>query len=227
MTSGIAAAARQLFPPDVAVAALDPRAPCAALLPAEALSIAGAVPHRRREFTAGRAAARLALAGLGFPARPIPSGHDRAPIWPEGIVGSVAHTATVAVAATARAATARSLGIDAEPAVPLPPPLMDTVCTAPELAWLAAEPAARRGLLATLIFSAKECAYKAQYPLTRTLCGFDAMRVEIDLAAGAWRALFLRPVSPFAAGDAIAGRFLLDRGLILTGAALSAPPRRR
>jgi 4'-phosphopantetheinyl transferase EntD len=212
----VEAAARRLFPADVAVAALDPRAAHAGLLAGEAAAIAGAVDRRRREFAAGRIAARRAMAELGAAALPIPSGPDRAPMWPDGIVGSISHTATACVAAVARA-TVRSLGIDVEPAVPLAPELVGTVC-APELAWLDAQPAARRGLLATLIFSAKECAYKAQYPLTRTLLGFDAMRVELDPPAATWRAVFLRPVPPFAAGHALAGRLALADGLILTGA---------
>jgi 4'-phosphopantetheinyl transferase EntD len=215
----IEAAARRLFPPDVAVAALDPRTARAGLLPEEAAAIAAAVDRRCREFTAGRLAARRAMVALGAPALPIPSGPDRAPVWPDRIVGSISHTATACVAAVARAPAVRSLGIDLEPAAALAPDLVASICTGPELAWLDAQPAARRGRLATLIFSAKECAYKAQYPLTRTLCGFDAMRVELD-PGGTWRAILLRPIPPFAAGDALTGRFALDRDLILTAAAL-------
>jgi 4'-phosphopantetheinyl transferase EntD len=215
----VEAAARRLFPPEVAVAALDPRTARAGLLPEEAPAVAGAVDRRRREFTAGRLAARRAMAELGAPARPIPSGPDRAPRWPDGIVGSISHTPTACVAAVARA-TVRSLGIDLEPAAALAPELAASICTGPELAWLETQPAARRGLLATLIFSAKECAYKTRYPLTRTLCGFDAMRIELDPAAGTWRAILLRPLPPFAAGHPLTGRFALERDLILTAAVL-------
>jgi 4'-phosphopantetheinyl transferase EntD len=88
--------------------------------------------------------------------------------------------------------------VDVEPDLPLEETLWDSVLTPDELAWLSARPAGERGRLARLIFSAKECAYKLQYPLTRTLYGFMDMRVEMDVPAG--------PIGPcFCATSALSG----------------------
>jgi 4'-phosphopantetheinyl transferase EntD len=78
------------------------------------------------------------------------------------------------VAVAARAQHVRSLGLDVEPDAPLDPELWDEVCAPAEAAWLAAQAPARRGRLAKLVFSAKECAYKCQYPLTGRCSGSRA-----------------------------------------------------
>ena len=107
-----------LFPADVAVAlctlsAADPRD----LWPAERQAVIGAVPRRLAEFAAGRQAARTALAALGHPAVALPMGPDRAAIWPDGIAGSIAHAAGLAVAVARPGAP---LGVDVEDDSPLP-----------------------------------------------------------------------------------------------------------
>src|SRR5438876_615194 len=66
--------------------------------------VAGASPVRRREFTAGRVCARDALQQLGGPRCAILRDPSRAPIWPEGFVGSISHAAGYCVAAAARTA---------------------------------------------------------------------------------------------------------------------------
>ncbi len=212
----IGALARSLFPAGVAVAATDPRHDHGGLLPEELPAVARATERRRREFAAGRIAARRAMAGLGVFGAPVPSGPDRAPVWPAGIVGSIAHTATACLAVAARAGQVRALGIDLEPDAPLEAYLVAEICTPPEIAWLVARPEAARGRLARLIFSAKECAYKCRYPLTRTLLEFADMRIEIDAVAGAFTAV---PRSR-AAGlpeERFGGRWRSGAGHVLTG----------
>lgn len=71
------------------------------------------------------------------------------------------------------------------------------------------------GRRARLIFSAKECAYKAQYPVTKKLFGFDTF--AIDLGEGVFRAVWQRDLGPFQAGQALEGRFAIGSGFILTG----------
>ena len=55
--------------------------------------MARAVPQRRREFFAGRLAAHRAMEALGHLPEPVPMGQDRAPVWPQGLVGSISHGA--------------------------------------------------------------------------------------------------------------------------------------
>lgn len=211
----------RLFDPEVRVAAGDPRHDWAEVLPGEEAGLARATAARRREFRAGRALAREAMAALGLPARPIPAGPDRAPQWPPGVAGAISHSADLCIAAIARMDDGIvALGLDIEPAEPLDPGLVAEICTPGEAAWLAVRP--QPGLLARAIFSAKECAYKAQYPLSGAVLGFHAMSVALDLSAGRFRARFEAAAGPFAAADEIEGRILIAGGHILTGLTLRA-----
>lgn len=218
--AALAEAARALFGPRVAVAALDPRRDHGGLPPEEAAAIAGARAPRRREFAAGRVAARRAMAELGLPPRAVPSGPDRAPIWPAGLVGSIAHDAETCLAVLARADALGAIGVDIEPDQPLDPALWDIVCRPEERDWLAAAPAGERGRRARRVFSAKEAAYKSQYPRTGCLFGFETLAIEFD--GPSFRARFRCAIGPFARGACLPGAWLVVAGRILTGVTL--PP---
>src|SRR5690242_4153856 len=91
----------QLLPAGVAAAEEFQDRLDAALFPAEAAQIQGAVEARRREFATGRHCARQALAALGVPATPLLSGGHREPLWPAGVVGSITHCTGYRAAAVA------------------------------------------------------------------------------------------------------------------------------
>ena len=182
--TNIEAALRDMLGPSVAVALTDPRDPVDDLMPEEQTHIARAIPKRRFEFAAGRRAARQALAELGQPSTAIPQAPDRSPIWPDGLTGSITHCDTLCIAALAPQTCHRSLGIDIEPATPLPADLHDVICTALDRLDLAALPAAARGLHAKQIFCAKEAFYKAQYPLTLKTLTFQDVTLESRLKQG-------------------------------------------
>ena len=201
-----------LFPPGTGVAALAIDAPHPPPFPAEEPAIAKAVASRRAEFIAGRAAARRALAALGLPAIPIPRGPDRQPIWPTGIEGSIAHAAGRAIAVARNGAP---LGVDIEQEAPIDPDLWPVICTPDELAAL---PLAGRGTYVRHVFSAKEAIYKAQFPITGALIGFDA--VDLRLTTDGFVARFRQPLSVFRAGHRIEGRRLVTAGVILAGVSL-------
>lgn len=131
-----------------------------------------AVDKRRREFAGGRAAARTALAALGLdPPPPVPAAADRAPIWPEGVVGAITHTRSDALAAVARRADCGGLGLDLEHLGGLRRlDVARQVADADERAWIGAD---LRRLLA--VFSAKESIYKALYPRHGRYFGFGAV----------------------------------------------------
>jgi 4'-phosphopantetheinyl transferase EntD len=207
----LVAAARALLPPGVAVAAADPGI-LHPLWPGE--SLPGAVPRRLAEFSAGRAAARQALEGLGLPGHAIPQGPDRAPIWPAGLTGSITHSTTACLAAARRGPG--GLGLDLEPDQDLLPDLWDEVLSRDERRW--AEMQDQPGRAARLVFSAKEAAFKAQYPLTRQVFGFDMLAVVI--AGGAFAARFRYALGPFAADDVVCGHHTRAEGHILTACTL-------
>ncbi|MDJ0823306.1 MAG: 4'-phosphopantetheinyl transferase superfamily protein [Paracoccaceae bacterium] len=154
-------------------AVTEPDSDYRALFPAEKQAIARAVPSRKAEFTGGRRAARAALTALGHPSQPIPMAADRAPVWPEGVRGSITHCGQTCMALVSSHRDCAALGVDLEAATPLDDDLISEICHQSEAA---------NGTDAKRVFSAKEAIYKAQYPLTGAFLGFDAVRV--DLAAG-------------------------------------------
>lgn len=200
----------------IAVAAVDPKDRQPRLIGVERDAMIRAVPKRRREFEFGRAAARQALANLGRGAEVVPMGADRAPVWPRGIVGSISHCDQSCVAITADATRFNSVGIDVEPAVPLQPDLQEIICTSAETAWLDQQQSEQRGLLAKLIFSAKESTYKCQYPLTRHVFDFHGLELQVDLIDGTFTAEFRISNAVFLCGERIFGRFSITDGVILT-----------
>ena len=217
----VAALTESVLPQGIAVAARDPRAIPDAADPSEALAVQGAVPRRLAEFHAGRAAARAAMVALSFPPRPVPMGPDRAPVWPVGLTGSISHSATACVAALGFAQDWVGIGVDIEEDSPLAPMLVAEICTRTERVWLGTQPEAARGLMAKLIFSAKEATYKAQYPLTGKLFGFDALEVRIDRAQTVFEAEFLTAQGCFAVGTVLAGSYVHAAGLLVTAVALA------
>lgn len=208
--SRLVTVARGLLPIGAAVAGADPRQSYP-LLPGEGLP--AAVPTRLAEFSAGRHAARQSLAALGHPARPIPMAQDRAPIWPTGLCGSISHSRTACLAAVM---PGQGLGLDLEEDTELDAELWDTVLLPEERAWAEGQP--NPGQAAKLVFSAKEAGYKAQYPLSRRLFGFETLSIRIS--GTRFTATFLRPVPPFATGFALMGRHALDQHHILTAVTL-------
>ena len=184
-----------LLPRGVVLVEAEPEMWEAPLLPEEARMVARALPRRRREFSAGRACARLGLSRLGFPAAPLLSGPDRAPIWPQGAVGSITHCAGYCAAAVALESDVRGLGIDAEVNQPLPEGVADLVCTASEQAWAGAA-LGNEINWPTLIFSAKESVYKAWHTLTRQWLGYLDAELSLDPDSAGFQARLLVPAPP-------------------------------
>ncbi|MFJ3789546.1 4'-phosphopantetheinyl transferase [Kitasatospora sp. NPDC090091] len=171
----------ELLPAAVMVEVAYDDPPEARLEPAEEPAVARAVDGRRREYTTVRHCARLALARLGVPYRPLVPGLRGAPSWPDGVVGSLTHCAGFRGAAVARAGDVVSLGIDAEPADVLPEGVLDTIA-------LPGEQKRNAELLAEhpevpwdrLLFSAKESVYKTWFPLTGVFLDFDGADITLD-----------------------------------------------
>ena len=204
---------RRLFPSEVAVAA-EPIGPAktAALWPEELAAIAGAVPARLAEFTAGRIAARRALARLGHPPVALPMAQDRAATWPEGISGSVAHAAGLAAAVARRGAP---LGVDIEDDTGIAPDLWPIICLPDELHRLDTTDRARQ---VKRVFCAKEAVFKAQAPDRRVLFGHEILTVT--LAGEHFDAQFLTSAGTFRAGQTVRGRIAMPDGLVLAGVAV-------
>ena len=85
-----------------------------ALRDAEAASISSSIANVRRASGAARMVARSLLAQLGHPEAQVPKGAGGAPVWPVGVVGSLAHDDEIAVAAVGLRRDFASVGIDVE-----------------------------------------------------------------------------------------------------------------
>ena len=212
-----------LFGPAIATAEALPPYRAEGLLPLEEAFVARAVERRRAEFATGRVLARQALAALGREPAAILAGADRSPCWPDGIVGSISHSpALCGVVLGRREDGVRLVGLDIELAQPLPPDLWETVLTPAERDRLSAMPPDEAGLAARLIFSAKECVYKAQYPASGVLFGFEMFEVALDVPGGAFRATWQGDVGPFRAGLTWHGRLRAAGGHIVTAFCLKS-----
>ena len=147
-----------------------------ALLPEEIDAFAASVSKVRRASGAARIVARQLLPRFGRAPSAIRKSAAGPPVWPDGIVGSLAHDDAVAVAAMAAKREFSSVGVDVEPAMPLDADLLDIIATENERARGIHDP-----LHGRLLFAIKEAVYKAVYPLDGVF--LDHHDVEVDLAS--------------------------------------------
>jgi 4'-phosphopantetheinyl transferase EntD len=116
--------------------------------------------HRDEEFARGRAAAIEALTSLGFGTDAVRVGERGEPRWPDRVVGSITHTADIALAVAARTSDVAAIGIDIERQDRrLDARTMRRICTPLELILLTEED--NDGLSPLILFCAKEATYKA------------------------------------------------------------------
>jgi len=160
------------------------------LAPGEEVLVAKAAPKRRRDFALGRACARQALAALGHGNAVIGRRDNGAPLWPDGIVGSITHTSGYGAALVSDASRFSGIGLDAERVGGVTQDLWPRLFGADERDYLETLDEEDRKLAATLFFCAKEACYKAwrmetlpfrEIHVTRREGGFSATRSDDSL----------------------------------------------
>jgi 4'-phosphopantetheinyl transferase EntD len=139
----------------------------------------GAVPTRQREIIAGRVLARRAMAEIGHPELEVGQSLNGAPIWPSGLCGSIAHSASHAAVAIASTSQVRSVGIDIDDGRNLGD-AKSHIGQPDEIKALATHPLVSNDEDAVrLLFSAKEALFKCQSPVTKDEgLGFMDVRLE-------------------------------------------------
>ncbi|MGW3626417.1 4'-phosphopantetheinyl transferase family protein [Streptomyces sp. NPDC000880] len=206
--------AAELLPPWVKCADMTSDPEQVTLFPEEEALMARASAGRRREFGTARLCARQAMTALGLPAVPLPRGRRGMPVWPKGVLGSITHCAGYRAAAVAHARNAVALGIDAELDAPLPVRVLDAVAFGAERDRLA-----EHGELwpevcwDRLLFSAKECVYKAWSSAGGSWLGFEDAEVTVD-PQGTFLARLLRSGPPVP--QLLHGRWLSRGGVLVT-----------
>lgn len=153
------------------------------LVAGEIESFQGTAVAVRRRGGAARIAARRLLADLGLKASALPRTREGPAAWPPGVLGSLAHDEEVAVAAIVPIGAYAGIGVDVEPAQPLPPELVERVATPAERRLYPSDLLASR-----VLFCAKEAVYKAQYPCDRTFLEFHDIEVDLTHGRAATRA---------------------------------------
>jgi 4'-phosphopantetheinyl transferase EntD len=147
-------------------------------LPEEIAGRGGDVPEARRlEFALGRSAARDAFIDADLPPSPVRVGPAGEPVWPDGIVGSIAHCAGLAIAMAGRREDWAGIGVDVEPeGRRAAGRTARRICTAAEIRWIEASVDPERRTI--LVFCSKEAIYKALALTDRTALGFH----EVEFA---------------------------------------------
>jgi 4'-phosphopantetheinyl transferase EntD len=174
------------------------------LHPQEETYVARAAQKRRRDFALGRACARAALDRLGQGDAVIATGERGVPVWPPGIVGSITHTKAYAAAVVGDVGSFAGVGVDAERVGGVGEDLWPRLFGEAERRQL--EGREDRALAATLLFSAKEAAYKA-WALKGALAFRD---IEIVLEKDGFLAR--------QGGDSVRGRHGAKGDLVVTAA---------
>jgi 4'-phosphopantetheinyl transferase EntD len=121
-----------------------------------------------------------------------------------------------------------TLGLDAEPAGPLPDGVLGVIAAPDEQAWIRELTAAAPDVCwDRLLFCVKESVYKAWYPLTQRWLDFKQAAVTVDPDAGTFTAALLVP-GPAVDGRQLTGftgRWMIGKGLVLTAIAVPADRR--
>jgi 4'-phosphopantetheinyl transferase EntD len=213
---------QKLFPAGTVAAEIRGAGRESWLFPEEAEFVKRAIPKRVREFAAGRACARLALEGLGVRDFILRVGDDRAPIWPDSVIGSISHTTGLCGAVVANQDLVAGLGVDMEVVDKVGRDLWPTICRPEEAAWHGTLPQGEQEGAVALLFSAKEAFYKCQYPLTGEWLDFHDLRIEPlswSVGEGAFAVHAERSIAAMQHGP-FEGRYRFHDGVVTTGVAL-------
>jgi 4'-phosphopantetheinyl transferase EntD len=214
-----------IFPPGVRWAVLTEPPADFALLPEEQDFTRHLVAKRFREFVLGRACARSALVSLGAGGKAIPTGPNREPVWPPGVVGSITHVRGLAAAVVGRQETFASLGLDIESAAPLEAELVARICRPDEISRMS--PPGELPALAKRSFSIKESIYKCLWPLLREFLDFGDIEIVYERQAAAFTAVSHTPKCPAELIARLQGRFVRCGDYLAAASTILQPPVQR
>jgi len=141
-----------------------------------------AVQKRKAEYIAGRYCARKSLAAININNQTVESSEDRAPIWPQGVIGSITHSSGYASAVVAKKGELRGIGIDSEKCIKdkTSRNISSHILTENETFEANTHVAANEHLYLTLVFSAKESIYKCLNPLVKQFFDFKHAEIHFD-----------------------------------------------
>ncbi|MDQ1195025.1 4'-phosphopantetheinyl transferase superfamily protein [Agrobacterium sp. SORGH_AS 787] len=195
-------------------------------VPSLPLQLSNATQRRKAEFIAGRRCAaegtRRIIGRTIFPGM----GEDRAPIWPEGVIGAISHSQGQAIALVSSSLRFRGVGIDIEKLL--------TEEEAHDIAPQALTANERYNLgndvdpfMTGLIFSAKESLFKALYPTVKRSFIFEAAELSSFDASGSASLRLTTDLHPeWRRGAEVPLRFCHIEGLLISRVLLPQPGQR-
>ncbi|HHU67810.1 4'-phosphopantetheinyl transferase superfamily protein [Corynebacterium sp.] len=188
------------------------------LHPLEQALVSHSVDIRKAEFGDARWCAHQALSDLGeWNNEPILRGERGMPLWPRDITGSMTHTEGFRAAVVAPKTHVRSMGLDAEPAQPLPREVISSIARPGEMPQLERLHSEGIECADRLLFCAKEATYKAWFPMTHRWLGFEEAEIDIRSDGSFISYLLVRPTPvPF-----ITGRWMLEDGYVIAATAVT------
>ena len=191
------------------------------LHPLEQALVTHSVDKRKAEFGDARWCAHQALEALGRDSsKPILRGERGMPLWPSSVSGSLTHTDGFRAAVAAPRLLVHSMGLDAEPAEPLPDGVLGSIARDSELPQLEQLRSGGLDCADRLLFCAKEATYKAWFPLTHRWLGFDQAEIDIRPDGSFVSYLLIRPTPiPF-----ISGRWIIRDGFLVAATAVGEMP---
>ncbi|HEX5657840.1 MAG TPA: 4'-phosphopantetheinyl transferase superfamily protein [Polyangiales bacterium] len=220
MTDTLSELFARLYPNDVVGVELSDPARAEPLFEDEEPVVARAVEKRRTEFALGRTAARQALAQLGVQAGALLQNKDRSVQWPDAAWGSITHADGICAAVATLRASHAGIGIDAELRGRVKRELWGHIATEREQAWLGDADEEEAAARATLLFSAKEAFYKAQFCASRGWVGFHDAQLQFDEEGGFEVELLIDVGITFRRGQRFQGRWGFLPHHVVTGLVL-------
>lgn len=144
-------------------------------------SMINCLPQRRAQYFAGRLCTTRALISLGAKDTQVATSAERAPIWPQGVVGSISHSNDYAIAMTGEAKLFNYIGVDIEIRQEKIFNELASEFTSPGEQSYLSSLMMDYDLALLITFSAKESLFKALWPQLRFFFGFASARIiKID-----------------------------------------------
>ncbi|WP_193751757.1 4'-phosphopantetheinyl transferase family protein [Sphingomonas sanguinis] len=211
-----------VVPEKVAYQECPPPPDCLELHPDEERDLARSrtSAKRRQEFALGRWCARQAMVRLGRGHEPLLTGRSRAPIWPQGLIGSITHCEDYCAAAVATTNDLVAIGIDAERWGDVPCDIGAHIATPGECSLSNLCPSDTRNL--AILFSAKESLFKALNPLIGLFFDFQSVTLQVSTSSREFSiaSTTLPEIVPYQ--HSLVGRFVITDQLVITSASISA-----
>lgn len=156
------------------VAAIQP-GDAALLTPGELEDVGPSAPKVQAASGAVRGVARQLCHRLGKPGAVLRKDCDGVPIWPEGLIGSLAHDRAFVAAVVARPHRGLcGIGVDIEAHMTLDADTAALIVRADEMDSLA-----KGGVSSLAAFAVKEAVYKAVYPNDRVFLEFHDVALDV------------------------------------------------